>query len=260
MSLIFFDLEGTLTDKNRQLPHSVILAIQQLHDQGHKAFLSTGCSLALIPESIRRLALDGIIAAGGASIHTPDHTIREWLIDEQILRQILPLLDSGPIDAWLEGPEYVYVSALEGNPYIERLIAYLQLPKTKCRSWHEGNVKANKVTYQVHGTRGYSSIRQELIRHFDLIERPGGIGEAVPKGFDKGEGICRLIQYFGWENQVTYAFGDSENDASMLRKVDHPIAMESGAESLKALAETIAPPPENDGIYHTLRQLHLIRS
>jgi len=248
MSLVFFDLEGTLTDSRRQIPDSTAQAICRLHANNHQVFLCTGCSLAEIPKAIQILPFDGFIASGGASIHLPELVICEWLIDETVLSELLPLLDDGPLDVWLEGPQYVYLPALDTNPFFDRLRKYMNLPGTVFRSWHQGDVKANKMTFWIRNMEKYPPIRALLSRHFDLIERSGGIGEAVPKGINKGCGIEHLIHHFGWENETTYAFGDSENDESMLRKVDHPIAMENGSDSLKKIAEYIALPSEQDGI------------
>ena len=258
MSLVFFDLEGTLTDRLRQLPSSAEQAIRLLKRNGHKAFLCTGCSMAEIPYNVRHIAFDGIIAAGGASIHVKDQVVLETIIPPDWLDALLPRLERAPIDVWLEGPEHLYVSSLSETPFFKRLISYMGLEKSVFRDWHLPMVKANKFTYWVRDLVGFGPTRDLLTQHFDLIERDSSIGEALPKGINKGSGIVQLIHHYGWESDDTYAFGDSENDLSMCRQVNHPIAMASGSPALIQVCDYVAPPPEEDGIYLALSHYHLI--
>ena len=53
------------------------------------------------------------------------------------------------------------------------------------------------------------------------------------------------------------AFGDGENDLSMMEKAGIGIAMENGEESLKAKADYIAPSNDDAGVGQMLEKLVL---
>lgn len=63
----------------------------------------------------------------------------------------------------------------------------------------------------------------------------------VPKGFSKGTGILKVCEMLGIDINDTYAFGDSNNDISMLKTVGHAIVMGNGTEEAKR-KQTISQP------------------
>ena len=57
--------------------------------------------------------------------------------------------------------------------------------------------------------------------------------EIVPGGVSKGAGLARLAERYGISMADVMAFGDYDNDETMLSAVGHPVAMASGSEALK---------------------------
>ena len=76
-------------------------------------------------------------------------------------------------------------------------------------------------------------------------------------GAAKGEGLLRLAQILGIKREETMAFGDGENDLSMIDKAGIGIAMENGVENLKRIADFIAPDNNDAGVGQMLEKLIL---
>lgn len=73
-------------------------------------------------------------------------------------------------------------------------------------------------------------------------------GELINRKFDKGQGIRRLCRHLGVDLQDTFGFGDSMNDLEMIQTVGVGVAMANGNEQIKALADYVCPPVEEDGL------------
>ena len=76
-------------------------------------------------------------------------------------------------------------------------------------------------------------------------------------GASKGEGILRLAQILGVRAEETMAFGDGENDLSMMEKAGISIAMENGEASIQEKADYIAPCNNDAGVAQMLEKMVL---
>jgi HAD superfamily hydrolase (TIGR01484 family) len=61
---IFLDIDGTLLSHSYGVSKSSIDAINQLHNNGHKVFISTGRSKSYVDDYIRRLPFDSSTEPG----------------------------------------------------------------------------------------------------------------------------------------------------------------------------------------------------
>ena len=82
--------------------------------------------------------------------------------------------------------------------------------------------------------------------------------ELVPLGYSKASGIEFIINYLGIPFENTYAIGDSTNDLSMLKYVQHSIAMGNSTPALFDLVEYITTDIDKDGIFNALKHYKLI--
>ena len=84
--------------------------------------------------------------------------------------------------------------------------------------------------------------------------------DVIPREGGKAVGILRMLEHFGLTAAEAAAFGDGENDITMLQTVGLGIAMDNASAAVKAAARRIAPPPEQDGVAHALMELGLIHT
>ena len=67
-----------------------------------------------------------------------------------------------------------------------------------------------------------------------------------------------ILKRYGIDPQDSMAFGDSENDVSMLKAAGIGVAMGNATAQAKAAADYITDDAEKDGIYKALRHFELI--
>ena len=78
--------------------------------------------------------------------------------------------------------------------------------------------------------------------------------EIIAQGVDKGVAILRLGELFGIQKDEIMAFGDGQNDLSMIEAAGTGCAMGNAVESLKQAADIIAPKNTQDGVAQILEQ------
>jgi len=83
------------------------------------------------------------------------------------------------------------------------------------------------------------------------------IVEVIMPGISKAQALSWVAEYLGVRREETIAIGDGDNDVEMLNWAALGIAMGNGSPAVRAAADWIAPPVEQDGVAVALRRLVL---
>ena len=79
--------------------------------------------------------------------------------------------------------------------------------------------------------------------------------EFTAKGIDKAKALSFIQEKYGLDSKDMIAFGDGQNDQTMLQFAGIGIAMENAVESLKEVADLITKSCDDDGIIYALEEL-----
>ena len=79
--------------------------------------------------------------------------------------------------------------------------------------------------------------------------------EVTAAGVSKASGLMVLGERLGIPPEAMIAFGDSDNDLAMLRYVGLGVAMGNARPHVKAAADRVAPPCDEDGVAHVLEEV-----
>lgn len=82
--------------------------------------------------------------------------------------------------------------------------------------------------------------------------------DIIPKGDGKADGIRVTLERWGLRREEVMAFGDGENDISMLKLAGIGVAMGSAEGCVKAAADFVTASAEEDGISAALRRFGLL--
>ena len=95
--------------------------------------------------------------------------------------------------------------------------------------------------------RAWETLRRETPFPVNSFPSTPGVLEIVPPGVDKGSGLARAAALLGIPREEVIAVGDGENDIPMLRWAGLGVAMGNAPESVKAAADIVCPPCDEDG-------------
>ena len=82
-------------------------------------------------------------------------------------------------------------------------------------------------------------------------------GEITRLDVSKGTALQKVVEMYGGTLADAYAFGDSGNDLEMLRMAGTGIAMGNGFAEVKAVADYVTAPIDEDGIAKAMRHFGL---
>lgn len=103
-----------------------------------------------------------------------------------------------------------------------------------------------------------NQIREELKKVFPKVEifkSHSRLLEIVPSGGTKGAALCALTSLIEIPKESIPAFGDEQNDMSMLLAAGYSVAMENSNKALFDIADAIALHHNDDGVAVFLDQL-----
>lgn len=78
--------------------------------------------------------------------------------------------------------------------------------------------------------------------------------EIMPKGISKGRSLRELAEYYKIDIKDTIAFGDEENDLSMIEDAGVGVVMENGTDFMKDRADFVTKSNDDDGISYYLEK------
>ena len=102
MKYVFFDIDGTIRGKSREITKRNKEAICKLRENGHKAFLCTGRAPVSITQDILDVGFDGVISAAGSFIQIDGEYIYENFLDSKLLQQAIVLFSNAQVGFTLE--------------------------------------------------------------------------------------------------------------------------------------------------------------
>lgn len=274
--IIFIDVDGTLLDYENKLPESAKSAIQKARANGHRVYICTGRSKAEGYDYIWDIGLDGMIGGNGSYVEDQDHVVMHQLITLDQCTHIVNWLKERGLEFYLESNNGLFASEHfeeKGDPVI------------KIYQQRKGKENANEATIRsvfpemIYGGNLYrddvnkvSFILNSYQDHLDSIEefpdlKPGtwgGKGEIALfgdlgiKDITKAHAIDELLKYLGASIEDTYAFGDAKVDIPMLEYCQVGVAMGSGGDEIKAMADYVTDDVDKDGLYNAFVHFGLI--
>lgn len=271
--LVALDLDGTILDLYHasSITPPVLAAIAQVQAAGVAVTIATGRVFDYVRAYIQPLNITTpVVTTQGAVIGDPTtgHVIAETPLSLPMARDLA---------AWADAAQRVsafYFNDDEGHTHIRQNIDMgrqeffdhvMGSPREivgSLSSLLDGRFNHPPLKYMM-----FSDMETEPALVDELKARFGAsatvtrthplLVEMTALGVDKGQGLLRLCQLLGVAPQRVLAIGDNDNDIPLLQTAGFGVAMGNSSAGLKAVADWIAPPIEEDGAAVALRRLVL---
>jgi len=270
--LIFLDIDGTLTVPVSRVPRSARAACAGARRAGNRLFICTGRAMAQIPPRILRIGFDGVVCSGGAQIYVGGALIHSVFFDAATLDGLTRFLDSRRVAYVYECPDGIVPGPYLGSFYdgMARtgLRGFLTAAAAR-RFWRRIEVDAAghrdrvcKVVFVGHAADNVlGDLRRERGDALELFANsiPGMFGgEISPRGVHKGAAMEIVAARLGVDRVNVFAFGDGDNDRTMIAAAGHGVAMGNAPESLKAVASDVTDRVERNGLWKAFQKYGLM--
>lgn len=254
---VFFDIDGTLVSFNtRQIPESTKKSIEKIRSGGIKVFIATGRHFSSIT-NLDNTEFDGYVTMNGCYCLTdPDNVIFKKSIDPADINAFIDYLQQVR-----EFPcVFVEEHQLTMNYTDEETDYLMNLLKTNSLPINPLDYYRDKELFQL--TAFFKRSQEEevmsILPNCSAMRWYPTFADVISKGADKGVGIDKFCEYFGFTKEETMAFGDGGNDVEMLRHAGIGVAMGNAREEVKRVADHVTDSVDNNGVLKALRHFGLI--
>lgn len=256
---VFFDIDGTIWDRENRIPDSTISAIRRLRKLGHLAFICTGRTRGYIQNpSLLDIGFDGIVSGCGTMIEYQNQVIYYNELDKKLVEYTIETVRSHGFRPILEGSKYLYMDTEEfgddlyGQKLKRELGEHLRSISGEWGKWEI--LKLSCATDNAEREKCF----QILDPYYDYMIHNPYVVEMVPKGHHKGTGIKKVCEYLNLDLKDTISFGDSANDIGMLKTAGIGVAMGNGSDQAKEIADYVTTSLHEDGIWNACKHLGLL--
>ncbi len=254
---IFFDVDGTLySHSQKAIPQSARDALDAVRANGIKTVIATGrhkIDLKKLPTA--DLNFDGYLALNGQmilddSMHlisgTPIKSSEAEILTMAFKAKKIPFL------IITEDKRYMNVIDSLAQEAVDKGEAFLPTP--------EDYQSSGEPIFQLCAfvSDDQRALLDEILDECKITSWSATGIDIMPKGGGKATGIAKYIKAEGIDQSETMAFGDSENDITMLEFVKIGVVMGNGTTDAKAAADYITSDIDEDGIANALRHFGLI--
>ncbi|GGI66725.1 Cof-type HAD-IIB family hydrolase [Enterococcus alcedinis] len=271
---IVLDIDGTLLADNKEMRASTITSLKTAQENGIKVLLASGRPHRGMESLADALELDKhegfVVSYNGAKVtnwQTKEVIFNQALTAEEG-RAILEHLKQFDVIPMIEKDAYMFVNDVFNNR--------LQLPELGDFNIIEyesrgGNFKlqeiddlAQHVDFELNkiliaGQPEYLAMQHEKIYAPFVNQANAAFSapfyyEMTAKGIDKARALKETLQPLGIEAHHIIAFGDGENDLTMLKYAGTGVVMENANDKVKQHADFITASNNQDGIYQALKK------
>ncbi|MCR6109372.1 HAD family hydrolase [Bacillus sp. A301a_S52] len=253
---VFIDMDGTLLTYDHVISPRNLHVINHLKQQGIYVFLATGRQMDITVPYHQMLGLKTpMICLNGAAIY------ESFSLDPLILRTVClektlhDIIVNSPGNVIIHTAHGMYCKEVDGvvQRWIEeghKVPVYVgDLTTTRCENVLKYSVMAHSLD---------PSLNHAILQKNDIIRWQDGI-EIGPKGVSKWSGIQYILNKYRLTKQEVIAIGDGPNDIEMLQEAGTGVAMGNAGEDVKAVADFVALPCENDGMADFIEK-HILTS
>lgn|GEM_PF-10794 len=274
---VFFDIDGTLVNRQSIVTQSTVLAIQKAQEKGILCGVATGRSPQWAKPLIEKYGLDFAITYNGQYIfENGGKVLSARPFDKKVIRDLAQFGDEHNRDLSFGSATKMEGSTLlkVGNSNLVRLVSPI-IPKEFAlglkNTWQHVIRRYKKANYQdapilrepiyqvimISPEKEEQEIRERFANTSITRSNPYSI-DIIPKGGSKIKGIEIFCQLHGIDVLETMAFGDSWNDMEMLQGVGFGVAMGNAIEPLKEVADFVTTSNDKDGIARAFMQFGLL--
>lgn len=261
--IAFFDIDGTLTSEiDGSIPNSAIQAIRQARRNGHLMFINTGRCFQNVEPRFREIGFNGYVCGCGTNIYCDGKDVFYHPQTHETIMTILEAARKTDVDILFESRKEVCFDLTRPLRHPKALFHYeefLSRNYVMPEDLENPNFFSDKFVVWYQEPQQLATFRRTSDQWFDCIDRGGTFREFVPKGFSKATGIQFVLDYYSLSADNAYAFGDSNNDLTMLSYLKNSIAMGNALPpSLKEKVSFVTTNASQNGIANALKHFNFI--
>lgn len=271
---IVLDIDGTLIADNKQILTSTIESLQIAQEKGIKVVLASGRPHRGMEDIADALELDKyegfVVSYNGAKV-------TNWQTKEVVFNQALTIEEGQAVLEHLKQFDVIPMIEKEAYMFVNNVFdESVRIPSLGNISVIEyesrgGDFKLQEIDdlaqfldfelnkILIAGQPDYLAANYQKMSAPFMNQTNAAFSapfyyEMTAKGIDKARALKETLHPLGIEAQHVIAFGDGENDLTMLQYAGIGVVMENANDKVKEHADFITKSNNDHGIYHALKK------
>lgn len=255
--IVIFDIDGTILPHGKTISQATKDAISKLKENKIKSVIATGRAPYFSENIIQETGVDSMVFFNGSYVTHEGKDIYQNEIDKKVLEKVhqlsfkfqhpLTYLGDTSFKATHLSHPYV-VEAFQHDPWKPDLAPPSYWMDQKIYQLFLHCDHDEELSYQ-------KKVPELDFRRWSSGARTCDVNLSCS---NKAVGLTKLLERLGIAPDEAVAFGDGLNDLEMLSLVGMGVAMGSGREELKQIANMVTLSSEEDGVRYGLERLGLI--
>ncbi len=271
---ILMDIDGTLTNSKKEIPTRTKETLLRLQKNGVKLILASGRPTSGLMKYAKELEMDEhdglLVSFNGSRVvnaQTQEILFNQTMSVEDGKAVLNHLKKFDKLRPMIDKDDYMYVEDvydcdIQIKGYTLNVIQYES--RGNGYKLAEKSDLAEFVDYELNKILTFSD-PEYLQEHYQEMMEPFKdtlscmftgpfYFEYTAKGIDKAKALDVVLPSLGFKRENLIAFGDGQNDQSMIVYAGVGVAMANAVDSLKEVADEMTLSNEEDGIAVTLEK------
>jgi len=252
IGLIACDLDGTLVGPDLNLTSRLRYAIRRALERGIVVTLATGRGFASARSFARQLDISApLICYQGALLRSQEGEVfYQATLPKHHLPPVIAFCKQGGWELSLYYDDQIYYYARHHDQaYYDR---WFDLPSHFAEDLMAALPGDPLKFLAVASTKEQGDLLEREMRalageQFQIVRSHPWFVEGLARGVSKGDALARLAAHLGVPRERVMAIGDNGNDRAMVEWAAVGVAMGNASPDVKAVADVLAPPYDQDG-------------
>ncbi len=259
IKFIACDLDGTLLNEKKELPHDFDEVLEKLNKMGIKFAVASGRQYDTVVDQFRKYKDElTFIVENGAMVYEKGKRISCDPLDKKDAAEILKILKDEPGLYSIACGVHGAFGEVENESHIQNVIMYYLNYRTVDDvikdSYTDDLLKIAVYDDESSELHCYPLLKDYYETNNVLVSGEHWL-DIMRKGVTKGSAIEHIQQIYNIAPEECMAFGDFMNDADMMRVCKESYAVENAHPDLKALCKYVCDSNDNEGVTKTIKKV-----
>lgn len=249
-----FDIDGTLlAEGSDDVCPKVMKAIQILRDKGHIVGIATGRNYRQMTQNIDESKFDFIVLINGGYVKYSNKEIAKNVFTKDQINELTKYCKTNNLTYGVSDINYVYAK------YIDKKIKEVHNDfKTPNPLLIDSFDELDIYQFMIYESFGMlDDVKRDLPYYEYYKYRVLGFDISLPY-VAKNTGLEAAVNHCEMTMDDVVAFGDADNDVTMLKSVGLGIAMGNATDQLKDIADYVTADADDNGIINALIHYNFI--
>lgn len=255
--ILFFDIDGTLYNSNKELPQATREAIDAARANGHEVAIATGRSPYFLEEVAKELAVDSYVSFNGQYVVYKGKLISGSPLPLETMERMVDMAykEDSPLVFLDDEKMSSTINTHEVQVSMDSL--FYPMPTVAPKAY------SLKPIYQIllYGDAAVEADYRKAFPELHFIRWHEYSLDVINKGVSKAYGIEQFLKHTDFEAKDVVVFGDGLNDREMLEAFSErgtSVAMGNGVDEAKRAATFVTDHVDHDGLSKAMKKIGLI--